>query len=510
MEFALTKQSIKTCETLLDTVSEQIVDLDLVLPDYCPDIEKILKCTLTAQIYNRNLSGGQLLVEGSAKVSVLYCDSIKKNIRCCEQSVPFSASYSVKDSNEQYIIVNDVKTEYVNCRALSPRKLIIHGAFSLYSKVYSKGVCELYSYENDDDLQVKTQKVNTAVVTGFCQELFSVTEDIQIVNKPAVEAILSSKLLATLTEVKVVPNKLMIKGELSLKLLYLSDLEQGSVQQLTYLIPFSQIIDCEGVDENTINNVSVNILSYEIRVKAEALSENPVVTLDCKLCFTEIGYEIKESTVINDAYSVKNATEIDFDTVTAINDLSVISDSFMHKSSISLDDIAISKLVDIYSEQCSVTPVVADSSVKLNGKLNLCIIAFDNENNPVYIERASGFEHDISVSSSFNTIMQIKSTPVSMSYRLTQDNTIEIRSEIKTNAVVADKNPLKTVCCVVADEEKPIQCDDCALTLYYAQQGESFWDIAKKYSTYYEALLEENESEQELLDEAKMLLIPIA
>ena len=35
---------------LLDTVAEQLADVDLTLPDYCPDIEKILKCTLVPKI----------------------------------------------------------------------------------------------------------------------------------------------------------------------------------------------------------------------------------------------------------------------------------------------------------------------------------------------------------------------------------------------------------------------------------------------------------------------------
>ena len=32
--------------SVLDTVAEQLADVDLTLPDYCPDIEKILKCSL--------------------------------------------------------------------------------------------------------------------------------------------------------------------------------------------------------------------------------------------------------------------------------------------------------------------------------------------------------------------------------------------------------------------------------------------------------------------------------
>ena len=46
MEFNQENRSFCTPSAVLDTVAEQLADVDLTLPDYCPDIEKILKCTL--------------------------------------------------------------------------------------------------------------------------------------------------------------------------------------------------------------------------------------------------------------------------------------------------------------------------------------------------------------------------------------------------------------------------------------------------------------------------------
>ena len=94
MEFNQDNRSFCTTVAVLDTVAEQLADVDLTLPDYCPDIEKILKCTLIPKIQTRTLSGGQLQIDGNCVVNVLYVDSIKKSIRCCEQSVNFSQSFS--------------------------------------------------------------------------------------------------------------------------------------------------------------------------------------------------------------------------------------------------------------------------------------------------------------------------------------------------------------------------------------------------------------------------------
>lgn len=70
MEFNQENRSFCTPSAVLDTVAEQLADVDLTLPDYCPDIEKILKCTLTPKIQSRTLSGGQLQIDGFCTVNV--------------------------------------------------------------------------------------------------------------------------------------------------------------------------------------------------------------------------------------------------------------------------------------------------------------------------------------------------------------------------------------------------------------------------------------------------------
>ena len=44
MELKLEKQPVSGCELLLDTAAEYPIESDLLLPDYCPDIVRILCC----------------------------------------------------------------------------------------------------------------------------------------------------------------------------------------------------------------------------------------------------------------------------------------------------------------------------------------------------------------------------------------------------------------------------------------------------------------------------------
>ncbi len=96
----------------------------------------------------------------------------------------------------------------------------------------------------------------------------------------------------------------------------------------------------------------------------------------------------------------------------------------------------------------------------------------------------------------------------SISYRLAEDDVIEIRCELKICGAVFSENRVNAVKNVNVFEDKPIPPENCALTLYFADKGEKLWDIAKSHNTKLDLLLSENSAENQVLDAPKMLLIP--
>jgi hypothetical protein len=508
MEFNLKKRSIGSLTTALDNVSEQPVDIDFILPDYCPDIEKILRCKMVPKIYNCNLSGGQLQIDGTTIVTVLYVDGQHKNIRACEQSVPFNSVFSVKDIPESYIVEATAKPEYVNCRALSPRRLAIHGAFSLYGKVMCKSTIDLFSPSEDCNLQCKTKDLPCSSLVALCQEQFSAGDEISINNKPPIEVVLNSDVKATITDFKSIPNKLMLNGELSVKLLYLSNVETGEPQQIDCVIPYSHIIDCENITDNITVIPTVDVLSYDVRLKSDMLSESPIVAVDAKLCITARGYELTNVPVVTDAYSTEYITVIQQARTTVMSEIATLKDSFIQKSEVPLEGTDISSICDISNDYTLLSPVITPEGIVLNSKMNVCILAYDSEKNPVYLERSVEFSKTIETEKPFNNIEKVNSALSSLSYRINDNNALELRCEIRYSIALTNSETCNNITSVVSDDDKKIVKNNCALTLYFAEQGESLWDIAKEYSTSKQRLIEENSLEDEVLDSSKMLLIP--
>lgn len=508
MEFNQDNRSFCTTVAVLDTVAEQLADVDLTLPDYCPDIEKILKCTLIPKIQTRTLSGGQLQIDGSCVVNVLYVDSIKKSIRCCEQSVNFSQSFSVKESPDNPVILTKTKPEYINCRALSPRRLVMHGAFSLYAKVLSSSKTPFYTPSAENCLETRLLNVKCASLTSLCQEQFSVVEEVSVGDKPVIESVLNADVGVNITDTKAVTGKLMVNGEINLKLLYITDVESGETGKLDYLLPFNQIVDCEGIDEKTVNCVSCDIMSYDIRLKNDVMSDKPLLLLDLKLCLTEEGYVLLDENVVTDAYSTKCATQPTFTQLGIVSDLARLNDSHIEKTSVAVDNGKISKIINISSNQITADYACDEKEITVSGKLNICILAENEEHMPVFIERNIDYSHLMSSSTEYNGALYVEPRAASISYRLADDSTVELRCEIKLAVSAVSKENVRAVSDVEIFEDKPVKPEECALTLYFAQAGESLWEIAKSHNTALDKLIEENAAVAQNEDISRMLLIP--
>ncbi len=507
MEYNLSKHSVAYCEKFLDTVNEQLVDADIILPDYCPDIEKILKCTLIPKVYTRHISGGQLTIDGVTVLRILYCDSVRHNTRSFEYTSPFTTTFSLKSTPEQYIVLSFAKCEYINCRALSPRKLSVHGAFSLYAKVMSKGTTEFYGFDDDCDLQTKQREIAVSDMCAMCQEQFSFTEDISVSSNPPVESLLSYETAVRIIDLKSIHNKLMLNAELELKMLYISDLENSKIEHFTSAFEINKIFDCDGVMDDTINVPQLEIMSGDLNVRNDTLNDGSLLSLDVKLCFSNISYVNKNVSVLDDAYSTKYKTESKRGVQNCESNHSFAEFINVAQSSVKVDNMSISKMLDVYCEGVSVSPVISDKKLSLQGKTNVCMLIEDEDNIPCYVERCVDFEFNPEIDRVFDRVELCNSQVKSISFRLVDDNTVDIRIEILTSVVLCDCKTLNPITDIEFFEDQLIDHSDCSLIMYFADKGEEVWDIAKAYNTKQSLLKSENSLDGDIIPESCMLLL---
>ena len=127
MELELRRQTVPSFETILEETVEQPVECDALLPDYCPDIRRILKCTLTPVPVGKTITAGRLEVEGLATLNILYISAGGEPARG-EYKVPFTRMLELHGEAEDPIITVGMLPGPVSCRAVNQRRLEIRGS----------------------------------------------------------------------------------------------------------------------------------------------------------------------------------------------------------------------------------------------------------------------------------------------------------------------------------------------------------------------------------------------
>lgn len=512
MDYILSKESCPVCEELLHQSSEQPVDLDFSLPDYCPDIERILKCRMTRSITSRNISGNRLDIDGVIVIRIYYLDSKKQAVRCCEHTSPFTCSFDLKNTVPDAIVRISTRNEYLNCRAVGPRRLDIHGAFTVTAVVLHKGEQDYCSDIQGGDIQQKKHTEQISVLKGIAQQQFTVSEVLDIgQGKQIPESILRYDLCFIMGESRAINDKLMLRGELQLKVLYVTDIETGMQDHMSFTVPVSQIIDVPGITENTENDIRVEILSSDVSLKSEYDEGSTLVSLEARLCTDVLAYENTEVSVIDDAYSTDFELQLGCKSVPVCSIAGKTEMSQSVRGEMNTGDNIITRVTDIWCDGISSMTAAENGQLRIKGKLNCCILAVDPDQIPFCAEKTLDFSFESPLPENAGSITSSAEITVpAVSFRITGDNTVEIKADMNIDGCIYSCSQVKCITSVQAFEDRRREKDrNAALTLYYADEGEKLWDIARMYCTSVEAIQTENQLSDEVIQARSMILIPM-
>lgn len=512
MNYDISRENLFVSKLIFDGCQELPVDLDFSLPDYCPDIQRILKCNVSPKITTRNISGDRLNIDGSVSVRLIYLDADKKSVRCCENSAPFSCSIDLRLSPENAAAVTSSRIEYMNCRAVTPRKIDIHGAIAVCAKVYNKDSQDITGSINGDDVQQKKSSVSISDLEGIGQQQFSISEMLDLgQNKPAPELIIRSDVSLVPGEYKNMINKVVIKGEALVKILYMGDISSGQLEVMEYSIPFSQVIDVPGATEESKCTVVLEVLGHEEQIQGDNQGDSNLISEDIKASASVMAYTDKDIEIVTDAYSTDYDLECSHEFVKLCKLSECIREPFSVKSVIEFTEFKISRVIDIWNDTSSVSGKYEDGKIICDGKMNVCILAIDLEEIPFYIERIIDvpYKKDVDVNAEEVTV-ESNICPVAIGYRITGSGSIEVKADVKINANIYSCKKCSMIVSASASDSEPKSKDNsAALTIYYADCGESVWDIARRYYTSVDSIKDENDISSDTIEQNRMLLIPM-
>lgn len=501
-------QKLCFLENAFESTAEHSLDVDITLPDYCPDIQRILKCNVTANIISVQNNSGRVTADVNAVVRLVYIGENGK-IAGYEQSYPIQKYVeSNKISNDSSVKVN-VCNDYVNCRAVNPRRADIKAMLTFIFKAYNKTDDNILTDADGSGVQMMKEDYNFASLSGICEKMFSMNEVIEIPEqKNSISQIINISSFAMINESKIINNKALIKGDCSIRINYISDNDEA-IDCVEHSMPISQIIETDGLNENNICNITVKVCSCEAIPKSDSSGNMRLIDLNARLNAFVVSYEEIPVSLISDAYSTEYGTNNTFKNMEISEYKDKVNSSFTNK--VVLESIGVS-VDDVMAAWCSDLKFVfspKNNGLLISGTYQANVIYRDSEGKTDIIQKIVDYEYLSGSDFKSENILCIGNAQITASScAVTGDSRLELKTEIYFSGIILSKYNKRYIGSISLNDEMIKNKKSYALTIYFCNDGEDIWNIARRYNTTVDAIMNENDLSERIIHKGRMMLIP--
>ena len=491
---------IGICTYESDPIKETYTEGEVILADYLPPILRIVRSEARSFVKSKTVHGEKLTVEGIAEFTVIYL-SENGELTSCIHGLPFSHTSDISGTGGKEYEV-EASVSYLNTRALSPQKLYLKATVELKVSYTKKTEFSAVIPDSNENIFTRKEELNSFEIICSGHKPLKVTDEVK--TPSPVKSILRYDVFFNETEQKTLTGKLISKADMLLKIVYMT--ASGEVAIHEQKIAVSQILDMDGITEDTVCNVRYALTDFKTNLSAAADSKESSIIYEITVDVDAVGYAKTKHLLCNDAFSEKNELKTTNQTFKECYFCKVSKDrTFRETMEIGLYD----KLCDI-----SVIPAILTTdydketeNILVSGTFS-CRALYTDENGEF-----SSAEKEIPFMISVTTDQPAESIKVSA------EMLINSFAYVENDSSSAE---LRIDCCykgiLFLDTEKSIlttaEADSLTFTkesdrmiLYFAEKDENIWDISKKYKVSPEILMKNNGLTEETLKDALMLRI---
>lgn len=500
------KQTVTISRRVLSDTQECAYSADYMLPEYCPDVAVVLKCVATPRVHSRRWSGEQLQVEGVVALRVLYLDEERRCLRVAELSQPFSCTVRVDMPCDGMPAAVELTPKFVNCRAVSPRRLEIRGAFLVQAAACGTAALEMPAFSDDPQLFVRCEEMPLTALHATAEKQLTVTESVDLPHDlPPAEMLLGGDCRAVVRECRLLAGKAIVKGEVCCHYLYTDDTAQGGVYTLDFSLPYSQILDVDGAEEGVPHEAWVSVVADTAHPSVGPDGRNTVLEVGVKLLVQVCLYEPCSLPLVLDAYHSRYPVTLKTGDLSLMAPLGCSRQTAAVTLQVPLPAELPQELADVWVQAYPPVCRCHEGTVTLAGRLPVGLLVRDGDGMLSWLERTEDYSLEYPcIGNEAQGDVQILETR----YRVV-DGKLELHLTLAVTVYPDRRLMCRPVCEAALQTENPYPADRAAVKLYYAEAGESLWEIGRSCHASASAIAAENGLQADRLEQAGVLVIPL-
>lgn len=500
MSVNLQTENIKLSEAICTQYNRITTDCDVIVPDIKPDVLKVLQVSSEATITEKIIHLDKVHLSGIIRIDILYIPDgdVIGNIKSISTTHEFSHIADATGAKPGMNIVAELDCETPEHTLINSRKLSIRNNVGINLKVSAENEIHIATGA-EDETSIRTKCEHLKICNTRCDtdKEFIVRERLDVPSgNPDLGEILKFCAKPISEEMRILDNKVIVKGEIHASTLYCGEDEDNTVQCMEHTIPFTEILDIDGINDNMTGEIDYSVKDVMYEICRDSDGDKRILSVEITLCASIRATEIIECDAICDAYGINHELISEKSEYTVEKLLDTVSTRITDKEIIAVPDYLpeINRVFD-----CSAVPniesiVTESNNATVSGYLtcNILYMSADRET-PV-----SGFTHVLPFSHTFDipgineqSICEAKADVEHLSYTISDARNMEVRSNLIINLKAVNPEKCEFISNIEFDEDTATPHIP-SMIVYFIRPGDTLWEISKRYRTTTEEILKNN------------------
>ena len=258
MELELKKEQFACYQALPQLSENREETTETIVPDYLPDIARIVDASGCLFLRSREIADGKAQVSGTVRMTLLYVAEDAQGMKSFEYTLPLDETIEGRAlSGSAATDYEDFKTFDISVRMLNPRKVFTRVNVELTLTPYvpaSLSVCSGVKEQEAYKIETLCEKKDIGIIRAIREKDFTFSDEVLLSGtKEPIQELLRTKCALRVTDCKSIGNKIVLKGVARLDAIYLD--ESGNLASMSSELPFSQILDGLAEEEGDVFTV---------------------------------------------------------------------------------------------------------------------------------------------------------------------------------------------------------------------------------------------------------------
>jgi hypothetical protein len=517
MSLDLLKEAFRVNNLLGEDTIQTVIENDIIVPDTKPDIARVLLLDGDVFVTGSDTGTDRAVISGCIVCKILYIsDDESKSVKGITSNIPFS--YTLDIQGVRSGMKSRVKgiIEHMDYTLLNGRKINVKTILSLNCKVNDEIEREISSgIVGLEDIQALTDSVVLNTHLGSNKVNFIIKEDLDLPSsKPTIGEILRNDIKISGKDFKVADGKIFVKSDIGISTLYIADDEARSMQFMENELAFTQFVELENVDEDTIVSVDYDLIDYKIEAAQDNDGELRNIRAEIAMNVYVNGLCQKTVEVLSDAYSPKSKIILERQQLSLDEIFSENRSQIVIRDTVDLTECN-PEVAEVFNVLCKYNVSdsrIEDNKIIIEGSVeNNILYLANNEDQPVFcLKKEIPFRHEVDIKDINSDMKSDISLEIEhCNYSMIATDQVEIRAVIGVDTRVETKKIVPIINKAnesLLDENRPLSMP--SVIIYITQSGDNLWKIAKKYGTTVDTLMRINNlSEKDILMPGQQIII---